>query len=101
MKTKIPKLLVAGAGGATLLVTLSFAHPFGNPRLEQAEPGRLLAGAQIPAEVRNLVESKCGNCHSEAVAWPIYSRIAPLSWLLERDISEARAHMNLSRWEAY
>ena len=82
-------------------MSLSFAHPFGNPRRAETPPGHLLAGAQVPADVRALMERICANCHSEAVEWPIYSRIAPVSWLLERDVSVARARMNLSHWEGY
>jgi cytochrome c len=103
-KTSVPivlRLLLAGACAAILLAALSFAHPFGNPRPVGAPPGHLLAGAQIPGPLRDLVEHKCGNCHSEAGEWPLYSRIAPVSWLLEHDVAEARAHMNLSRWDAY
>jgi cytochrome c len=61
----------------------------------------LLEGAQVPDDVRGLLGRKCGNCHSEAGEWPAYSRLAPVSWLLERDVSQARSHMNLSRWAAY
>jgi cytochrome c len=59
----------------------------------------LLAGAQIPVPLRELLECKCGNCHSEAVDWPFYSRVAPVSWLVEHDVLDAREHMNLSRWD--
>jgi cytochrome c len=85
----------------TLPVALSFTHPFGNPRSVAASPSQLLTGAQIPEPLRDVVQRKCANCHSEGVDWPLYSRVAPVSWLVEHDVSEARAHMNLSRWEAY
>ena len=97
----IPRILGAGVCAVTLLVALSFTHPFGNPRRLNASPDRLLAGAQIPDPLRELVQRKCANCHSEAVEWPLYSHIAPVSWLVEHDVSEARAHMNLSRWDTY
>ena len=84
-----------------LLIPLSFTHPFGNPRKVNASSGHLLAGAQIPEPLRELVQRKCGNCHSEVVEWPFYSRVAPVSWLLEHDVLKARAHMNLSRWDTY
>lgn len=85
----------------TLPIALSFVHPFGNPRSVSGSPGQVFAGAQIPEALRELVQRKCGNCHSESVEWPFYSQVAPMSWLVERDVSEARAHMNLSRWDAY
>ncbi len=100
-RISVKKILSAGVCGVILLIPLSFTHPFGNPRQINASSGQLLAGARIPEPLRELVERKCGNCHSEQVEWPFYSRIAPVSWLLEHDVSEARAHLNLSRWDTY
>jgi cytochrome c len=99
--TKFARILLAGVCAVMLPIALSFMHPFGNPRAVIASSDHLLAGAQIPEPLRELVEHKCGNCHSEAVDWPFYSRVAPVSWLLEHDVLEAREHMNLSRWETY
>src|SRR6266853_2959258 len=100
-RISVKKILSAGVCGVILLIPLSFTHPFGNPRQINASSGQLLAGARIPEPLRELVERKCGNLHSEQVEWPFYSRIAPVSWLLEHDVSEARAHLNLSRWDTY
>jgi cytochrome c len=43
--------------------------------------------------------AKCADCHSNETRWPAYARIAPGSWLIERDIVEARKHMDFSHWE--
>jgi cytochrome c len=99
--TKALRILFAGVCAVILAIALSFMHPFGNPRDVNASSGHLLAGAQIPEPLRQLVERKCGDCHSDTVKWPLYSRVAPVSWLLERDVMEAREHMNLSRWNTY
>lgn len=40
----------------------------------------------------------CGNCHSNTTTWPWYSTIAPVSWLIQRDVDEGRAHVNVSMW---
>jgi cytochrome c len=98
---KGPRILLAGVCAVILLIPLSFTHPLGNPRQVSTSPGHLLAEAQIPEPLRELLEHKCGNCHSEAVEWPFYSRVAPVSWLVEHDVLEAREHMNLSRWDTY
>jgi cytochrome c len=92
---------LAGVCAVGLLVPLSLTHPFGNPRDVSARSGKLLAGAHIPDPLRELIGRKCGNCHSQVVKWPFYSRIAPVSWLVEHDVIEARAHMNLSQWDSY
>lgn len=81
-----------------LSLVLSFIHPWGNPR-GGAEPGApLLEGSSVPEDVRRVLAAKCGDCHSESTHYPAYSHFAPVSWMIEHDVEEAREHMNLSRW---
>lgn len=40
----------------------------------------------------------CKNCHSNETEWPWYSEIAPSSWLVRHDVTEARARFNVSEW---
>lgn len=88
--------LAAGAMLA-LSVALSFVHPWGDVR--HADPGgEILAGSAVPPNVRATVEAKCADCHSNQTRWPVYSRLAPGSWLMEHDVHEARTAMNLSQW---
>jgi cytochrome c len=85
---------------AVVLVGLASVHPFGNPRVEPAKGlGTLLQGASMPAEAKTVLVNKCADCHSNETRWPVYARVAPGSWLIERDIVEARKKMNLSIWE--
>jgi cytochrome c len=79
---------------------LGFVHPFGDPRVEsQQGRGTLLQGTKMPVEARAVLVNKCADCHSTETRWPVYARIAPGSWLIERDIVEARKKMDLSQWE--
>jgi cytochrome c len=55
----------------------------------------------IPTDVRRMLEAKCADCHSSVTKAPFYGRFAPISWLLERDIMEARRHLNFSEWDKY
>ncbi len=82
---------------------LARIHPFGNAGLYQpARAGaQLLAHSEIPATVRALLVEKCADCHSSRTNTPLYGRFAPISWLLERDIVQARNKMNLSEWDTY
>ena len=90
----VAALIVASVFGLGLL------HPFGNPRVEPAKGlGTLLRGAKMPADARAVLVAKCADCHSSETRWPAYSWVAPGSWLIERDIVEARKKMDLSRWE--
>jgi cytochrome c len=81
-------------------VGLALIHPFGNPRVEPARGlDTLLQGANMPADAKKILVTKCADCHSNETRWPAYARVAPGSWLIERDIVEARRKMNLSNWE--
>lgn len=42
----------------------------------------------------------CGDCHSHATKWPGYSKVAPVSWLVQHDVDEGRKHFNVSMWGA-
>ena len=82
------------------VVGLGYVHPFGDPRAEPAKGfGTLLEGSKMPMDAKVLLVTKCADCHSSETRWPAYARIAPGSWLIERDIVEARKKMDLSRWE--
>jgi cytochrome c len=79
---------------------LGNVHPFGNPRVEPPKGlDTLLQGANMPADAKAVLVTKCADCHSSETRWPVYARVAPGSWLIERDIVEARKKMDLSRWE--
>jgi len=91
---------IAAALTVAAVVALGYVHPFGNPRVEPPKGlGTLLEGATVPAEAKAVLVNKCADCHSNETRWPVYARIAPGSWLIERDIVEARKKMDLSHWE--
>jgi cytochrome c len=90
----------AAALTVAVVVGLGYVHPFGNPRVEPAKGlGTLLQSAQMPADAKAVLVAKCADCHSNETRWPVYARVAPGSWLIERDIVEARRKMDLPRWE--
>lgn len=76
---------------------LSFVHPWGNPRDDNNGPS-ILSGSEVPSDVRGILERTCADCHSNQTHWPVYSRMAPVSWLVERDVVRGRAALNLSAW---
>lgn len=50
------------------------------------------------AETRALVKRACFDCHSNETIWPWYSKVAPSSWLVQRDVEQGRKKMNFSDW---
>jgi Haem-binding domain len=49
-------------------------------------------------QTRDLAVRACYDCHSNQTTWPWYSNIAPVSWLIQRDVQEGRARLNFSQW---
>src|SRR5271169_2387850 len=70
-----------------------------NPRVD---PSRTIyATLPVPAEVKAVFERSCKNCHSNETAWPWYGDVAPVSWVIARDVHQARKKMNFSEWGSY
>ncbi|HYP14104.1 MAG TPA: heme-binding domain-containing protein, partial [Bryobacteraceae bacterium] len=53
---------------------------------------------QVTAEVDKLLDRACMDCHSNETRWPWYSRVAPVKWMVARDVEKGRKVMNLSEW---
>lgn len=49
-------------------------------------------------ETRALTVRACFDCHSNETRWPWYSHVAPVSWLLQRDVDEGRRALDFSEW---
>lgn len=56
---------------------------------------------QAPAEVKAILKRSCYDCHSNETTWPWYAYVAPTNFLVKRDVSEARKHLNFSEWGTY
>jgi hypothetical protein len=48
------------------------------------------------SQTEGLVRRACYDCHSNETRWPWYSNVAPVSWLVTRDVNLARAGLNFS-----
>lgn len=64
-----------------------------NPPVEQT--------IEAPMAVTAVLQRACYDCHSNETTWPAYSRVAPVSWLVARDVHEGREHLNYSTWGRY
>lgn len=50
-------------------------------------------------QTKALVQRACYDCHSNETVWPWYSTIAPMSWLVQRDVDKGRQELNFSQWD--
>jgi cytochrome c551/c552 len=56
---------------------------------------------EAPAQVRAILRRACYDCHSNETVWPWYGRVAPVSWLLARDVREGRKEVDFSDFGQY
>lgn len=52
----------------------------------------------IPTEIGTLLKNACYDCHSQAVRYPWYANVAPVSWLVARDVNMGREHLDFGKW---
>ena len=59
---------------------------------------RILRIAFRTAMVGLMVSQFFPPMRSHHTAWPGYSAVAPVSWLIAQDVQEGRSHLNFSEW---
>ena len=59
------------------------------------------AEVDAPTEVLEVLRRACYDCHSNETAWPWYTHVAPVNFLVAHDVEEGREHLNFSEWDRY
>jgi Haem-binding domain len=97
MKSMKKWLRMIGILGLLAVIAMQLANPsHQNPPVL---PGHdLMATNAPPPSVALLLRNSCYDCHSFETKWPWYGQVAPVSWLLARDINAARSNLNFSDW---
>ena len=85
---------------AVVLVLIQFVRPARtNPPID---PTKTLRSTGRPAvEVTAILDRACRDCHSSETRWPWYSHVAPVSWLVTRDVNVGRKELSFSTWGDY
>jgi len=85
------KAIWAGAG---LVLVFAGIQAVPVKRVNPPAEGDLTA----PPAVRDVLHRACYDCHSNETRWPWYSHVAPVSWVLVRNVRRGRRHINFSLW---
>lgn len=92
------KARLSGLFALMALVIQVVPAPYRIETTDAAATQSLEADPSVPEPVKAVLRRACMDCHSEKTRVPWYGRVAPVSWLLARDVEKARQVMNLSRW---
>ena len=91
--------LLRRASGVLIVAFLAvqFVRP-ARPTGELPGNGTIAELVPVPRNVDSLLRRSCYDCHSANTRWPWYSRVAPVSWLIARDVRHGRSNLDFSRW---
>ena len=82
-----------------LFVIIQFV-PAGKPDTIPENENDLIYNNHIPESIVNILKTSCYDCHSNETSFPWYSHVAPVSWLVNRDVIKGREELNFSEWES-
>ena len=93
---RLRRLLLGAAIAAAVLFGLAQAVPYGR---SHANPPVTKEPAWDTPRTRALAVRACFDCHSNLTRWLWYSNVAPVSWLVQRDVDGGRGALNFSEWD--
>jgi cytochrome c553 len=94
MKKKI--LLTLGG----LLVILQLVRPTRNEGTAYSA-NDITHGANVPVEVKQILETSCFDCHSNHTNYPWYANIQPVGLWIQNHVNEAKEELNFSEFATY
>ena len=80
---------LVGIFAAMQLVPYGWRHS--NPPVTADAPWPSAATAKLAREA-------CYDCHSNETRWPVWSYVAPVSWVVRQHVDEGRRILNFSEW---
>ena len=89
-RLRTPVLIMLAVFVVMQLVPYGWQHP--NPPVTDDAPW---PGQRAAA----IARAACYDCHSNETEWPVYSYVAPMSWLVRRDVEQGRDELNFSEWD--
>ena len=90
-----------GLGGLAVIALAIQLVPNELPAVEATNPGDLIGSGIVSEEIAGMLKTTCYDCHSNETKYPWYSYVAPFSWLVAKDVREAREELNFSTWQNY
>jgi hypothetical protein len=92
MRRVVVRVALVGIGAFALLQLVPYGWWHENPPVVQDAPWPDAATAR-------LARDPCYACHSNETDWPLYSYVAPMSWLVRQDVERGRDELNFSDWD--
>ena len=83
-----------------VFIAIQFIQPARNTT-GQAMPAAIAKQVSIPANVQEILNRSCYDCHSNNTQYPWYATIQPAGWLLAKHIRDGKAELNFDEFGNY
>lgn len=95
-RPSVKRMAVVVAGVAFAVFLLAQLVPYG---WKKSNPPVTSPAPWPNTEAEAIARTACYDCHSNETNWPVYSYVAPMSWLVRKDVDGGRRKLNFSEWD--
>jgi hypothetical protein len=81
-----------------LAIGIQLLRPAKNVSTEPIGPNHIAMVHPAPADVRNILEAACYDCHSNNTRYPWYADIQPFAWWLADHVRDGKKALNFSEF---
>lgn len=82
--------------GFLIFIGIQFFQPQKN--LGEMSQNHILRNEKIPENVSLLLKNACMDCHSDQTTYLWYHKISPVSWMVNKHVTEGKKELNFSEW---
>lgn len=94
MLKKIAYILLAA------LVIIQFFRPERNTA-SGPQPNNIANKYTVPANVKDVLQRSCADCHSNNTVYPWYANIQPVAWWLADHVEDGKDELNFDEFLTY
>lgn len=94
MKRRILLIVVA------VLILIQFIRPAKNLS-QQPSANDISTKFAVPADVKQVLDKACNDCHSNNTRYPWYSNIQPVGWWLQYHVNDGKHELNFNEFMTY
>ena len=81
----------------TAFVVIQFFQPEKN--ISEKSENLVINTENMPATVKEAFQNACLDCHSDNTKYEWYHNISPVSWMINKHITDGKKELNLSEWK--
>jgi hypothetical protein len=78
-------------------VVIQFFQPEKN--ISEKSENLVINTENMPPAVKEAFKNACLDCHSDNTKYVWYHKIAPVSWMINKHITDGKKELNLSEWK--